>query len=51
MARKGLIERWRARLPVSAKTPLISLLEGETPLVPAPRLSAAAGLPEAAPEH
>jgi len=46
MARKGLIERWRARLPVSAKTPLISLLEGETPLVPAPRLSAAAGLPE-----
>lgn len=45
-ARTGLIERWASRLPVSSKTPVVSLLEGETPLVRAPRVAAAAGLPE-----
>jgi threonine synthase len=37
----GLIERYRDRLPVSARTPVVSLGEGDTPLLPAPRLSAA----------
>jgi threonine synthase len=41
----GLIERWRDRLPVSAKTPVISLGEGGTPLVRADRAAKAAGLP------
>ena len=36
----GVIEAYRDRLPVSANTPIITLLEGNTPLVPAPRLSA-----------
>jgi threonine synthase len=40
----GLIERYRARLPVSARTPVISLGEGGTPLVQAARLGAALGL-------
>jgi len=29
----GLIERYRDRLPVSASTPIISLGEGNTPLI------------------
>ena len=37
----GVIERYREFLPVSAKTPVITLLEGNTPLVPAPRLAEA----------
>ena len=37
----GLIERYRDRLPVSATTPVVTLGEGSTPLVPAPRLGAA----------
>lgn len=41
----GLIERWRDRLPVTGKTPIISLGEGNTPLVRADRLAAKAGLP------
>lgn len=32
----GLIERWRSRLPVSESTPVISLDEGNTPLVELP---------------
>jgi threonine synthase len=36
----GVIERYRERLPVSADTPVVSLGEGSTPLLPAPRLSA-----------
>ncbi len=32
-AARGLIERWRSRLPVSDSTPVISLGEGDTPLV------------------
>jgi threonine synthase len=41
----GLIERWRDRLPVTARTPLIMLGEGNTPLVRADRVAEAAGLP------
>ena len=40
----GLIERYRDRLPVTDRTPLVSLGEGSTPLMPAPRLSAAIGV-------
>jgi threonine synthase len=36
---RGLIEQYRDRLPVSANTPVITLHEGNTPLVPAPVLS------------
>ena len=45
---QGVIERYRAFLPVSEKTPVVSLLEGSTPLLPAPRLSRELGLPGAA---
>ena len=38
---RGLIERYRQWLPVSETTPIVSLLEGDTPLIPAPRLGAA----------
>lgn len=31
---KGVIERYRRYLPVSEKTPVVSLLEGDTPLIP-----------------
>ena len=41
----GLIARWRDRLPVTANTPIITLGEGDTPLVPADRVAKAAGLP------
>ncbi len=40
----GLIERYRRFLPVSGSTPIVSLLEGDTPLVPAPALSERTGL-------
>src|SRR5262245_62561271 len=36
---RGLIDRYRDRLPVSDSTPVITLHEGNTPLVPAPVLS------------
>jgi threonine synthase len=39
-----LIERYRDRLPVSNKTPIVSLGEGSTPLLHAPRLSERLGL-------
>lgn len=32
--KKGIIERYRSFLPVTAKTPVITLLEGDTPLIP-----------------
>jgi threonine synthase len=35
----GLIERYRERLPFAAEDPVVSLEEGSTPLVLAPRLS------------
>ena len=37
---RGVIEEYRDRLPVSPATPVVTLLEGGTPLLPAPRLSA-----------
>ncbi len=39
----GLIERYRDRLPFAAEDPVVSLNEGSTPLVLAPRLSERAG--------
>lgn len=41
----NLIARWRDRLPVTDKTPLLTLGEGDTPLVRADAVAAAAGLP------
>ncbi|MEO6699923.1 MAG: threonine synthase, partial [Jatrophihabitantaceae bacterium] len=39
----GLIEAYRDRLPVTADTPVITLFEGGTPLVPAPRIAELVG--------
>jgi threonine synthase len=39
----GVIERYRDHLPVEASTPVVTLLEGGTPLLPAPVLSARTG--------
>ena len=44
MTYKGVIDRYRRFLPVSDKTPVVSLLEGDTPLLEAPRLARAVGL-------
>ncbi|MEW6680310.1 MAG: threonine synthase [bacterium] len=41
---KGVIERYRDFLPVSEKTPVITLLEGNTPLIFSERLSKTTGL-------
>jgi threonine synthase len=40
---RGVIEEYRDRLPVTQATPVVTLREGGTPLVPAPRLSALTG--------
>ena len=40
---RGLIEEYRDRLPVSPATPVVTLLEGGTPLVPAQLLSERTG--------
>jgi len=40
---RGLIEQYRDRLPVTESTPVITLYEGSTPLVPAPVLSSRLG--------
>jgi threonine synthase len=40
----GLIEAFRDRLPVTERTPVVTLLEGNTPLVDAPRLAERAGV-------
>jgi threonine synthase len=42
--RRGVIERYAGRLPITAATPRITLFEGETPLVEAPRLGDELGL-------
>lgn len=34
----GLIEAYRAYLPVSDQTPVVTLCEGNTPLIPMPAL-------------
>jgi threonine synthase len=39
----GLIEAYRSRLPVTESTPVVTLLEGATPLVPARELSRRTG--------
>ena len=39
----GLIEAYRERLPVSDSTPVVTLQEGNTPLLPAPELSRRTG--------
>jgi threonine synthase len=38
---RGVIEEYRDFLPVTDKTPIVTLFEGNTPLVPAPRLAEA----------
>ncbi len=35
----GVIEHYREFLPVSDRTPVVTLLEGNTPLIPAPRIA------------
>ncbi|GLZ04770.1 threonine synthase [Actinomadura sp. NBRC 104412] len=40
---RGLIEEYRDRLPVTGATPVVTLLEGGTPLLPAPRVSQLTG--------
>src|SRR5271165_1880142 len=40
---RGVIEEYREYLPVSDATPVVTLQEGGTPLLPAPRLSARVG--------
>jgi len=39
----GVIEHYREFLPVTEETPVVTLMEGNTPLVPAPRLAEALG--------
>lgn len=41
-----LLERYRDLLPITDRTPLISLAEGNTPLLPAPRLAQQLGVRE-----
>lgn len=45
MAYRGVIEQYRELLPVTATTPVVTLLEGDTPLIAAPRLAREIGLP------
>ncbi len=40
---RGVIEEYRTRLPVTDRTPVITLLEGNTPLLPAVELSRRTG--------
>jgi len=42
----GIIEKYRTCLPVGKSTPIVTLLEGDTPLLPAPRLARRLELPE-----
>ncbi|CBE67663.1 MAG: threonine synthase [Candidatus Methylomirabilis oxygeniifera] len=44
MSWKGIIEQYRAFLPVTDRTPVVTLGEGNTPLVRAERLRAAIGI-------
>ncbi|MCC6728882.1 MAG: threonine synthase [Chthonomonadales bacterium] len=41
----GILEAYRRFLPVTDATPVVTLLEGATPLLPAPRLAAWIGAP------
>ena len=40
---RGLIDAYRDRLPVTERTPVVTLYEGNTPLLPAPALSSRVG--------
>ena len=40
---RGVMEEYREFLPITERTPVVTLLEGGTPLVPAPRLSERVG--------
>lgn len=40
---RGVIERYRAHLPVTESTPVVTLLEGNSPLIPCPRLAEVLG--------
>ncbi len=42
----GVIERYRSYLPIKSDAKIISLCEGDTPLVETPRLAAAIGAPQ-----
>ncbi|HEX9574475.1 MAG TPA: threonine synthase [Myxococcales bacterium] len=46
MIRSGVLLRWRDRLPVTPRTPALSLGEGDTPLVAAPTLARDVGCAE-----
>ena len=46
LVRKGVLARWAARLPLTDKTPALTLGEGDTPLVAAPTLAADLGCRE-----
>ncbi|MGQ0743147.1 MAG: threonine synthase [Acidimicrobiales bacterium] len=39
----GVIEEYREHLPVTSSTPVVTLMEGNTPLLPAPRLGERVG--------
>ena len=43
MSKSGIIEAYRPYLPVSEKTPVVTLLEGNTPLIPVPQIAAKIG--------
>ena len=43
MPRIGVINQYRRFLPVTDKTPVVTLLEGDTPLIPAQRIAEALG--------
>ena len=40
---RGVMEEYREYLPITERTPVVTLLEGGTPLLPAPRLSERVG--------
>ncbi len=46
MSRHGVIARWGTWLPITAETPRLTLQEGDTPLLPAPRLARWVGVEE-----
>jgi threonine synthase len=46
MSGPGILHRWAAELPLTASTPRLSLHEGDTPLIAAPRLAAWVGVRE-----
>ena len=45
MAKLGVVARWRQFFPVGEKTPIVSLGEGDTPLIRMPSFEQATGVP------